>query len=132
MAEPPLRCARADAVRVLARPAALDALALPADAIALRLADDDLLLLGPPADLPRPDDPDAIVERDTGFAVLRLDAAAAARVLERHAGWPCPAERPALALGPVAGIPARVLLRDDDALVVVHATLAAELEERLA
>lgn len=126
------RTERADALRILARPAALDALALPDDAIALRLADDDLLLLGPPAEPPRPDDPDAIVARDTGFAVLRLDAADAAVVLERHAGWPLPAERPALVLGPVAGIPARVLLRDGDALLVVHAGLVAELEERLA
>jgi hypothetical protein len=132
VAEPTRRARRADALRVLARPEALDALALPDDAVALRLADDDLLLLDPPADLPCPADPDAIVERDTGFAVLRLDAADAARVLERHAGWPVPATRPALALGPVAGIPARVLLREDDALVVVHAALAADLEERLA
>lgn len=132
MAEPIRRARRADALRILARPEALDALDLPDAVVALRLADDDLLLLDPPADLTRPADDDAIVERDTGFAVLRLDAVDAARVLERHAGWPRPAERPALVLGPVAGIPARVLLRDDDALVVVHATLAAELEERLA
>lgn len=132
MADASRRPERVEAVRILARPAALDALALPADAIALRLADDDLLLLGPPADPPRPDDPDAIVARDTGFAVLRLDAADAAVVLERHAGWPLPAERPALVLGPVAGVPARVLLRDADALLVVHAGLAAELGERLA
>jgi hypothetical protein len=122
---------RVDALRVLAHADALDALPAPPDAIALRLADDDLLLIGPPADTPRPDDPDAVVVRDTGFAALRLDAAAAARVLERHADWPLPDARPALVLGPVAGIPCRVLLRADDALLVVHAGLAADLERRL-
>ena len=132
MADPATpRMARLDAVRVLARPDALDALPTWPDAIALRLADDDLLLIGPPADTPQPDDPDAVVERDTGFAVLRLDASEAARVLTRHADWPLPVERPALVLGPVAGIPCRILLRPDDALLVVHAGLAFELERRL-
>jgi hypothetical protein len=44
--------------------------------------------------------------------------------------WPLPAERPALAQGKVAGVPAKLLLDGDGALLVVQTAYADDLEAR--
>ena len=47
-----------------------------------------------------------------------------------HVEFRLPAERPALAQGKVAGVPAKLLLDDDSALLVVQTAYAADLEAR--
>jgi hypothetical protein len=116
------------ATRIAARPAALDALALPAGVPALRLASDELLLLGD-VDV-APDDPDAIVVPDAGWAGAWLDAPVAAELLARHAEWRPPAD--GLAQGAVAGVPVKVLVTAERTLVLVPLPFAVELAERVA
>jgi hypothetical protein len=116
-------------IRVVADPAAIDGLvaALPAQRTFLRLAPDDVLVIGA-ADV-AVDDPDAIVEPESGFVAADVDLA----VVARHTEWPLPAERPAFAQGSVAGVPARVsLVRDDGrATLITAAAYADELAARL-
>jgi hypothetical protein len=116
------------ATRIAARPAALDALALPPEVPALRLAADDLLVLAE-IDL-RPEDPDAIVVPDAGWAGAWLATGTAAELLAHHAEWRPPAS--GLAQGALAGVPVKVLVTPGRTLVVVPRPFAAELAERLA
>ena len=119
-------------LRVVATPAAIDAASWPAGAVVLRLAPDDALLLdvgaGARVELA---DPDAIVERDAGFAVVELREPEASALLARVCAWRLPAERPALAQGAVAGLPARLWLDVERVRVLVPAPLAGELADRL-
>jgi hypothetical protein len=71
----------------------------------------------------------AIVEPEPGFSAARLDRAGLESVLA-HVEFRLPAERPALAQGKVAGVPAKLLLDDDSALLVVQTAYAADLEAR--
>lgn len=116
------------ATRIAASPAALDALVLPVPAPALRLAPDDLLVLADVA--VAPDDPDAIVARDPGWAGIWLSPSDAAELLARHAEWRPPAD--GLAQGAVAGVPVKVLATAEATLIVVPLPFAAELVERVA
>jgi hypothetical protein len=115
-------------LRVVADPAALDAATWrgPGEVTVLRLAPDDALALG--ATEVDVDDEHAIVEQEPGFAGVWLPLEAVAH----HIEWSLPAERPAIAQGAVANVPARVWLPDDgDALLVTAAAYADELESRL-
>ena len=116
-------------IRVVADPVAIDALvaALPAERAHLRLAPDDVLVIG--AAEVAVDDPDAIVEPETGFVAADVDLA----VVARHTEWPIPLERPSFAKGAIAGVPARLsLIRDDGrATLVTAAAYTEELAERL-
>ena len=74
------------------------------------------------------DDEHAIVESEPGFAGAWLPVDAVAH----HVEWSLPTERPALAQGAVAQVPARVWLPDDgDALLITAAAYADELASRL-
>jgi len=114
---------------VVADRAAIDALvaALPAQRQHLRLAPDDVLVIGTAG--VAVDDPDAIVEPETGFVAADVDLA----VVARHTEWPIPLERPAFAQGAIAGVPARLSLVGDDgrATLITAAAHADELAERL-
>ena len=48
-----------------------------------------------------------------------------------HIDWPLPTDRPALAQGLIAGVPAKLWLDEDRALLLCAAAYAHELEERL-
>jgi hypothetical protein len=122
-------------LRVVADPVALDiARWVGTEVIVLRFAPDDALAIGATGvDLA---DPHAIVEPDAGFAGawLPLDEVA------RHIEWPLPPERPALAQGAVAGVPAKVFLPDGigiggggvgDVLLLTATAYADELTDRL-
>jgi hypothetical protein len=114
-------------LRVVADPAALDAARWAgADVTVLRLAPDDALALGAAGvDVA---DEHAIVEPEVGVAGawLPLDDVVA------HIEWPLPAERPALAQGSIAGVPAKLWLPGDgDALLLTAAAYADELAGRL-
>ena len=113
-------------LRVVADPAALDGARWTGDDVTvLRLAPDEVLALGATSvDL---DDTDAIVVAEAGFSAgtVSLD------VVLRHLEWSLPSERPALAQGAIAGVPARLWLTEDGATLVVHAAYAADLQDRL-
>jgi hypothetical protein len=112
---------------VAADPASLDRATWTGDGITvLRFAPDDALAIGATSvDI---DDEHAIIEAETGFVGAWLDPAEVAPHLE----WPLPTERPALAQGSIAGVPAKLWLPDDgDALLVTAAAYADELTSRL-
>ena len=74
------------------------------------------------------DDPDAIVEDERGY----VGAWCPFEVIRPQTEWSPPADRPALAQGSIAGVPAKVWLPDDgDVLVVATAAQAAGLAEKL-
>ena len=92
----------------------------------LRFAPDDAFGLG--ADDVDLDDEHAIVEPDAGYvgAWLPID-----EVL-RHIEWSLPADRPVLAQGAIANVPAKLwLTADGHALLVTAAAYADELADRL-
>jgi hypothetical protein len=119
---------RLHGLRVVADPAALDAARWhgPADVTVLRLAPDDAFAIG--AESVEVDDEHAIVESEPGFAGAWLPL----ETVAHHVEWSLPRERPALAQGAVAQVPARVWLPDDgDALLITAAAYADELASRL-
>ena len=114
-------------VRVVADPASLDRATWHGDNVTvLRFAPDDAFGVGALAiDV---DDEHAIVEDEAGFAGSWLDPAE----LEPHTEWPFPTERPALAQGSIAGVPAKLWLpTDGEALLLTAAAYADELATRL-
>jgi hypothetical protein len=94
----------------------------------LRTAPDEAFAIG--ATEVEIDDPNAIIEPEPGFSGARLNAAYLESVLA-HVEFHLPAERPALVQGKVAGVPAKLLLDDDGALLVVQTAYVADLEARL-
>ena len=123
---------RLHGLRVVADPAALDAARWHGgDVTVLRFAPDDVLSLG--AEAVDVDDEHAIVEAEAGYVGVWLPIGD----LERHLEWPLPTERPALAQGAVAGVPAKVWLpadgpdNGDQALLLTAAAYDAELGGRL-
>ncbi len=119
---------RLPGLRVVADPAALDAATWrgPADVTVLRLAPDDAFAIG--ATEVDVDDEHAIVEPEPGFAGVWLPVEDVAH----HVEWSIPTQRPTLAQGAVANVPARLWLPDDgDALLITAAAYADELASRL-
>jgi hypothetical protein len=114
-------------LRVVAEAAALDGATWHGDDVTvLRFAPDDALGVG--AGSVDIDDELAIVEDEAGFVGAWLDPAD----IEPHTEWPLPAERPALAQGSIAGVPAKLWLPGDgDALLLTAAAYAHELAGRL-
>jgi hypothetical protein len=112
--------------RVVAAPTVLDGIRTDDGAI-LRLADDEALVVGGHAVV---DDISALVEDEVGFVGWWLSADELAAVLH-HVEWSVPTMRPALAQGLVAGVPARLWLTEERALLLVAAAYAHELGERL-
>jgi hypothetical protein len=115
-------------LRVVADPAALDRARWSGDHVTvLRIAPDDAFAIDAiDVDI---DDAHAIVEPEIGFsgAWVELDA------VRRHAEWAMPADRPALAQGNVATVPAKVWLPDagGTVLLITAAAYADELAGRL-
>jgi hypothetical protein len=115
--------------RVVAVPASIDNAVWPAGAMVLRLAPDDALLVGDgPIEI---NDPHAIVEPDGGFCALRLAADHVIELLAANASWQLSDERPCLAQGMVAGLPLKVWIEDNWALLICPTPFASELEARL-
>ena len=115
-------------LRVVAEPVALDAARWQGDEVTvLRFAPDDAFAIG--ADGVEVDDPDAIVESEAGFVGTWVPVSS----LLAHIEWPLPAERPALAQGSVANVPAKLWLpaEDGDALLLTAAAYADDLMSRL-
>ncbi len=119
-----------EGVRVVATPGAIDGARWAGDAVdVIRIAPDEALGLGAVGvDL---DDPDAIVEPESGFAVALLGRAEL-DVLTAHTDWTIPASnaRFGLAQGKIAGVPAKLLF-GDPSLVIVQIAYVDELTRRL-
>jgi hypothetical protein len=114
-------------LRVVADPAALDAARWHGDALTvLRFAPDDAFGIG--ARLVELDDEHAIVEAEVGYVGAWLPV----EDVVPHLEWPLPAERPVLAQGSIAGVPAKLWLAGDgDALLLTAVAFADELAGRL-
>jgi len=116
-------------VRVSASPEALDAAPWPAPAVVLRFAPDDLFVIGATGiDVA---DEHAIVAEETGFVGAWLTPDELAERVIPHIEWPLPDARPALGQGFIAGVPCKLWLSDDRALLLCPAPYAHELAERL-
>jgi hypothetical protein len=118
-----------EAWRVVASPAALDAAQWDGDAVdVIRIAPDEALGLG--ATGARVDgDPDAIIEREGGYAVAFV-AADELATIAAHADWPLPGGPGTLAQGKLAGVAAKLLI-GDPTLLLVQVAYADDLERRL-
>jgi hypothetical protein len=114
-------------LRVVADPAALDAARWHGGTVTvLRSAPDDAFAIG--ADAVEVGDEHAIIESEAGFSGTWLDIDDVAHHLE----WSLPDERPALAQGSIAGVPAKLWLPDDGPALLLTATAyALELAGRL-
>ncbi len=120
-------------LRVVATPEALDTAPWGEETIVLRFAPDDAFVMGT-SEIALADDladQHAIVEPETGFVGAWLTSDELAERVLPHVEWPLPAARPALAQGVVAGVPAKLWLEDDRALLLCAAAYAHELTERL-
>lgn len=115
---------------IVAAPAALDATVWPGSTRVLRIAADEALVIPPQADLAL-DDPYAITVLDDGFVGVWLAQTEALALLERACEWEPPQERPALAQGMVAGIPAKVWFETERILFLIPAPYAHDFQERL-
>lgn len=114
--------------RIVADPRSIDALAAsaPASATLLRFAPDEALVLGLGG--VAVDDPHAIVEPETGFVALTVDAT----VVRRHTEWEIAEGIGAIGQGAIAGVPAKLTwLPDGRARIVFQAAYADELLDRL-
>ncbi len=116
-------------LRVVATPESLDGALWSEDAIVLRFAPDDAFAIGM-SDVALAGD-DAIVEPERGFVGTWLTRDELVDHVQPHIEWPLPAARPALAQGLIAGVPAKLWLEDDRALLLCAAAYAHELTERL-
>jgi hypothetical protein len=116
------------ALRVVASPEALDALTQVDEHPALRLAPDDLLVIGAAsAEVVG----EHLIVDEAGLVGWWLAPDEVTTHILPHVDWPLPAARPALAQGLVAGVPAKLWLAEDRALLLCSAAYAHELMERL-
>jgi hypothetical protein len=114
--------------RVVAAPAALDAARWHGDDVeVMRIAPDEALGIG--ATGVEVDDPDAIVEPESGFSVALLSTDDQLD-LRNHVDWELPDGSGTLAQGKVAGVPAKVVA-GDPTLLIVQSAYADELQGRL-
>ena len=116
-------------VRIVAEPLAIEGIRVAAGEIVLRLAPDDAFVLidGPLESV----DVDAIIVEEAGFVGCWLTPAEVESRLVPHIEWPLPGTRPVLAQGLVAGVPAKLWLAADRALLLCAAPYAHDLAERL-
>jgi hypothetical protein len=115
------------AMRVVAGSDALDGARWSGDDVdVVRIAPDEALGLG--ATGVDVDDPDAIVEPETGFSAAILGRADVASI-SAHADWPLPGPGE-LAQGKVGGVPVK-LVAGEPALLIVQTAYADELAGRL-
>jgi len=116
------------ALRIVAAPEAVDGARWSGtDVDVIRTAPDEALGLG--ATAVEVDDPDAIVESESGFVVALLEPDEL-RVLAAHTDWALPTDSGLLAQGKVAGVPAKVV-GGTPALLITNAAYADELRRRL-
>ncbi|MEM7344077.1 MAG: hypothetical protein AAF485_07530 [Chloroflexota bacterium] len=76
-------------------------------------------------------DPHAIIISEGAFSGAWLSEDHALDLLEMHAEWEMPTERPAFDQGMVAGVAAKLYFKEGKVLFVAPSPYAHELEERL-
>ena len=120
-------------LRLVAQPAAVDGARWdgdPAELTVLRFAPDDAFGIG--ARGVEVDDEHAIVEDEIGYVGAWLSDEVLEHLVLPRIDWPLPTERPVLAQGLVAGVPAKLWLTEDRrALLLAAAPFAEELRARL-
>lgn len=117
-------------LRVVADPAALDAARWTGrDPLVLRFAPDEAFAIG--AEGVDIDDAHAIVVGESGFSGAWLTADELLSHVVPHVEWPLPETRPALAQGSIAGVPSKLWLEGERALLLTLAAYRHELEGRL-
>ena len=117
------------ATRIVATPAALEAASWPPGTIAMPIAPDEALVIGDiPGDI---DDPHAIIEDEGGFVVLRLTRAELDAWMSREAEWTLPRSPTSFSQGMVAGLPVKIWVDGDLAMVLTRVSLRSELAGRL-
>lgn len=116
-------------VRVMASHEALDAARWDEQAVVLRFASDDVFAVG--ATGIALTDEHAIIAEETGFVGAWLTVDELDERVIPHIEWPLPDARPSLAQGFIAGVPAKLWLTADRALLLCAAAYAHELAERL-
>jgi sarcosine oxidase gamma subunit len=126
----------ADVVGCFARPAALDRLA-EASEFSVRVAPDELLVLGERERLAElaaalsPLDPGGLaLDLSSGFSLFILRGEARAEAFCRLSAIELP-EPPALLQGLVAQVPAKVLVREQELVLIVSSALGHHLRERV-
>ena len=119
--------------RIVANPDAIDALDVPSGSTAMRFAPDEIYVTPPLEDASAVNakDEHAIIIGEGAFSGVWIDEAHALHLLEMHAEWEMPKERPAFAQGAVAGVATKLYFADGKVLFAVSSPYAAELEERL-
>jgi hypothetical protein len=114
-------------MRVVAEATALDAARWDGEDVdVIRIAPDEALGIG--ATGVHVEDPDAIVEPESGFSVALLGPEFV--LLGAHTEWPLPETPGTLAQGKLAGVPAKLVI-GDPTLLVVQTAYADELTRRL-
>lgn len=113
--------------RIVAGPDVLDGVMVPGGLVALRIAANELFVLGKFKLIC----PDPMVQEDERGYVGWWLSADELDAVARHVEWSLPQMRPALGQGLVAGVPAKLWLGTDRALLLCAAAYAHELVERL-
>jgi hypothetical protein len=116
--------------RIAGNPSLLDRGVASHNAIVLRIAPDELLVIPRGHDAADPP-PELIAVEETGFVGCWLTPDELAAQVVPHIDWELPVDRPALAQGLVAGVPAKLWLESGRALLLCAAPYAHELTERL-
>ncbi|MBA2255521.1 MAG: hypothetical protein H0W07_10455 [Chloroflexi bacterium] len=116
-------------LRVIAAPASLDGVRWSEGTIVLRFAPDEAFALGA-TEVQIPDEY-AIVVHESAFVGSWLTREELADSVLPHIEWPLPERRPSLAQGFVAGVPAKLWLDGDRALLLCAAAYVHELADRL-
>lgn len=116
-------------MRVVATPAALDAVRWPAGARVLRVAPDEALVLG--GGSIEIDDHWAIGELDGGYAVFEMTRSRLEEWMSRAAEWALPRDDSFFTQGSAAGIPVKIWVEGDGALLLTRRSFRADLEELL-
>jgi hypothetical protein len=114
-------------LRVVAKASALDAVTAPHGGAVLRIAPDDAIVTG--TAVLSVDDPFAIIEPEYAFVHWRLSPDEFDEI-RRHIEWPLPAMGE-LGQGLIAAVAAKIVIGPDHVLLIVSASLADDLAERL-
>jgi len=116
-------------MRVVASPEALDTARWSKGTVVLRLAPDDVFAIGA-SDMELADE-HAIIVDEAGFVGMWLHDDELSQRVVPHIEWPLTLTRPALVQGLIAGVPSKLWLEDDRALLLCAAAYGRELADRL-
>jgi hypothetical protein len=131
-----LRAVAAEVIGCFGRPGALDQL-VTGDESSIRVAPDELLLLSEPrrsseleTQLGVLDSGSLVVDLSSGFAIWALRGDDRFEAFCRLSAFKLP-EPPATAQGLVAHVPAKVVIRSDELLLIVSSVASHHLRERV-